>query len=111
MRAKSFLHASLGILALSLAYHFGATSATAQAPGNPVVSFIGHGTAGNAAAAMTANGDIYTTSISNLDGPWILKGNVFGGGPIPTQRTSFGELKARYRGEREPVTPSPATNR
>jgi hypothetical protein len=32
MLAKRFAHVSLGILALALAYHFGASSATAQAP-------------------------------------------------------------------------------
>ena len=35
MRTRSFLNVSLGILAIAAAYHLGARSATAQAPGNP----------------------------------------------------------------------------
>jgi hypothetical protein len=78
MRSRTFLNVSLGILALAAAYHLGAQSAMAQAPGNPVVSFAAYTAAGNAAAAVTANGDIYTTSISNLDGAWLWKGNISG---------------------------------
>jgi hypothetical protein len=29
--------------------------------------------------------------------------NLFGGGPTPVQRESFGALKSRYRGERAPA--------
>jgi uncharacterized membrane protein YkoI len=37
-RAKSFFLVCAGIFLLALAYHFGATSATAQAPGNSAVT-------------------------------------------------------------------------
>ena len=93
MRAKSFLNVSLGILALALAYHLGARSATAQAPGNPVVAVW------NGPAVVTANGDVYYNTASTFTGPWTYQGNVFTGA-TPAQQGSFGGLKARYRGER-----------
>ena len=105
MRAKSFLQVSLGILALALAYHLGATSATAQAPSNPVV-----GAFGASSTVVTANGDVYHSPQGGMFGPFMFVTNVFGS-PTPAQRTTFGELKARYRGEREPAAPSPATGR
>jgi hypothetical protein len=96
MFAKRFFYCSAAILCLALAYHFGATSATAQAPGNPVVAFIGPGPV-YTAAAITANGDVYATGISALDHDWTFRANIFGGGPIPVQQESFGSVKARYR--------------
>ena len=60
MRSRTFLNVSLGVLALAAAYHFGAVSATAQAPGNPVVA-----TFGNSAAVITANGDVYQGGLTS----------------------------------------------
>jgi hypothetical protein len=91
-QARAFLVVCLGILALAVACHFGATTATAQAPGNPVVgfgSFIGNIT------AVTSNGDVYYCMRSDGSGPWSLKGNIFSGA-TPAQSTTFGQLKARY---------------
>jgi hypothetical protein len=105
MRAKSFLHVSLGILALALAYHLGATTATAQAPGNPVVSSVTPGTWNH--AVVTANGDVY--GAYTLNGQWTFLANVFAGGPTPTtSQESFGSLKVRYLGEREPQSAKPS---
>ena len=72
-RARSFFYACLGILALALAYHFGATSATAQAPSNPVVAAFA-----TTSAVVTARGDIYYSS-SGYNGPYVLVANVFSG--------------------------------
>jgi len=36
--AKRFFYVCAGILCLALAYHLGARSATAQAPGDPIVA-------------------------------------------------------------------------
>ena len=73
-RARSFFFVCLGILALALAYHFGATTATAQAPGNPVVAAFA-----TTSAVVTANGDIYYSG-SGYNGPYLRVANVFSGG-------------------------------
>jgi hypothetical protein len=90
--AKKFFYVCGGLLMLALAYHFGATTATAQAPGNPVV-----GIAYNSGIlqAVTANGDAYTKLPSSV---WTPSGNVFGGSPpVPDVQQSWGQVKARYR--------------
>jgi len=93
MRAKAFMQVGIGALALAGAYHLGATSAKAQAPGNPVVASIPCGV-----TVVTSNGDVYTNSDSPCPpGAWQRVGNVFVNGPTPARATSFGELKARYR--------------
>ena len=40
MRARTFMQVSIGILALALAYHFGASSAGAQGAGYPIVAMV-----------------------------------------------------------------------
>ena len=93
MRAKSFLYVCAGIFLLALSYHFGASSAGAQVPGNPVVTaFPGAGAAGNF-AIVTAGGDIYAGN--ELAGMRFLT-NVFSGA-TPTTQQSWGQVKARYR--------------
>ena len=92
MFAMRFFYVCAGLLCLALAYHFGARSATAQAPGNPVVTSFER----NFTAVVTANGDVYE-SASYANGPWVLKSNVFAGAPTPVQQSTFGSVKARYR--------------
>ena len=93
MLAKRFFFVSAGILCLALAYHLGASTATAQAPSNPIVAPATTG------AFITANGDIYeSTTGSNIRGPYVLTANVFGGSPPTTvTQQSWGQVKARYR--------------
>jgi len=92
--SKRFMHISIAILCLALAYHFGASSATGQAPANPIVaSYAGAGCAH--LIAVTANGDLHFTNDCGLT--WHVRGNVFGGGPIPVEQESWGKVKARYR--------------
>jgi hypothetical protein len=87
-RARSFFYACLGILALAVAYHLGAQSAGAQAPGNPVVAV-------EPGIVYTANGDAYQRT--GGPGPWTFVGNVFGsGGPTPTSQPTWGQVKAKY---------------
>ena len=90
---KKLFYASASILMLALAYHFGATSAGAQAPGNPVVG-VTYVAAGSA-FAVTANGDIYISGYSDLQ-HWTLSGNIFSGA-TPAAQPTFGQLKAQYR--------------
>lgn len=91
--AKRFFYVCAGIFLLALSYHFGARSAGAQAPGNPVVAAFGVNP-----AVVTANGDVYLGGGGNAGGwtNWTLVSNVFTG-PTPAQRTTFGALKAKYR--------------
>jgi hypothetical protein len=92
--AKKFFFVCGGILMLVLAYHFGATSATAQAPSNPIV-------AGDYVAVITANGDVYSNSSEippSGAATWVRAGNVFAAsGPTPAQPTTFGAIKAKFR--------------
>ena len=74
MRARSFFYASLGVLALALAYHFGATTATAQAPGNAVVALAA---VGASQWALTSQGDVYATSVYSPT--WSFHNNVLEG--------------------------------
>ena len=53
-RAKAFLLVCAGVFLLALAYHLGATSAGAQAPGNAVVALTG---VGSSQWALTSAGD------------------------------------------------------
>lgn len=87
--AKKFFYVSAGMFLLALAYHLGASTATAQAPSNPVVAFSGQ-------TVITASGDVFFAS--NIpNGPWTLTSNVFGGGPTPALHESWGQVKARYQ--------------
>ena len=93
-QARAFFFVCLGILALVLAYHFGATTATAQAPGNPVVGVASD--PNGFTVAVTSNGDVYRGANNNGGGPYSLLGNIFGSGPTPAQSISIGQLKAKY---------------
>lgn len=86
---KKFCLASASVLMLAIAYHLGASTATAQAPGNPVVGI----SAGN--WVVTANGDIYVADGGNYQGPWSLRSNVFRAISTPAQAQSWGALKAK----------------
>lgn len=102
---KRLFYFSASILMLSLAFHFGYTTAKAQAPGNPVVAAAGN-------MAVTANGDVYSGNgyIDGVPTSWTLRSNVFGGGPTPALKESWGQLKARYAPKSAP-TSQPATDR
>jgi len=85
--ARKFFYVCAGMLMLALAYHFGYSTASAQAPGNPVVA------APTSQHVFTANGDMYIDFNANRQ--FVLVGNVFSG-PTPIQRESWGQLKSRY---------------
>lgn len=136
MRSRTFLHVSLGILALAAAYHLGARSAGAQiglaieganvddgtlsvavnrliyrvassgdigqltfqpVPGSsPIITTAGR----TETWAMTADGKAYFWT----QGEWVLRADFATLGPTTVQLESWGSVKARYRGERMPVT-------
>ncbi len=97
---KRLFYASASIFMLALAYHLGARSATAQAPGNPVAGITTANVSGYSAISVTANGDVYA---SNNYASWTRLGNVFSG-PTPATQATWGQVKARYR-QAAPATP------
>ena len=96
--ARKFFYVCAGMFLLALSYHFGASNAGAQAPSNPIV-------AASFNMAVTANGDVYLAE--NPHGPWSHVSNVFSGSTTPALHESWGQLKARYRGN--PVSTAPGT--
>ena len=97
--ARKFFYVCAGMLMLALSYHFGASTATAQAPSNPVVGLSAYTTN---FLVMTANGDSYVTP--NYGQSWYRYANCFTGtGPTPTAHESWGQLKSRYA--TPPATP------
>lgn len=100
--AKRFFYVCAGLLCLALAYHLGASNASAQY-GAQVTGY----SCTNASAhfVMTANGDLYLLNATFPGGPLPtsspqLLGNFWAGAPTPVQQETFGSLKVRYRGER-----------
>lgn len=90
--AKKFFYVSAGLLMIAIAYHLGASTATAQAPSNPVVGIA----EAPYTIVVTANGDVYHGTDSEGGGPWTRVSNVFGAATA-TAPQSFGALKAKYR--------------
>ena len=94
-RAKTFFYVSLGILALAVAFHFGARSAQSQAP-SPIVAATQMATSG-AANVFLENGDVWVWNGSN-DFQGRFRGNVFGGdAPVQATETTWGRIKADRR--------------
>src|SRR5258706_9341088 len=106
--ARKFFYVCAGLFLLALSFHFGYSTATAQAPGNPVAAAWQASQAGTGIvnAIVTTNGDVYRSG--NLTS-WDFYGNVFGG-PTPALHESWGSLKARYAPNNGPVS-KPADNR
>ena len=95
MRARSFFYISLGVLALTFAFHLGARTAVAQSSGFNVVGISSYylSNCGNVTEVVTVNGDVYRS----CGGAWQFVGNAFSGGPAPARQESMGSVKARYR--------------
>jgi hypothetical protein len=102
--ARKFFYICAGMFLLALSYHFGASTAVAQAPSNPVVA-----TWGSALIVFTANGDVYMSASGTSSGPWVHESNVFTGGPTPALHESWGQVKARYQNT-PGVTVTPGAN-
>lgn len=87
--ARKFMYVCAGILMLALAWHLGATTATAQVGiSNALVAAEG-------GYAYSANGDVYIGSGAASRQTWTHLGNVFTGRPTPTATQSWGALKAK----------------
>ena len=96
---KRFFYLCAALLCLSLAFHFGYTTAMAQAPGNPIVAMP------SSDIVVTANGDVYH-STNGVAGPWALYSNVFSSGPTPALHQTWGQLKSRYAPTTEQTRPA-----
>lgn len=96
--SRKFMHVSIAILCLALAYHLGARSVGAQSSGD----VIGYAVNSNSTIHFVylSNGDVYARqglgNSSAFTGPVEFIGNYFGG-PTPVEHPSLGQLKARYR--------------
>ena len=98
---KRLFYASAAILMLSLAFHFGYSTARAQAPGNPVVAAL------STNSVVTANGDVYYAPSGVANPPWLFASNVFSGGPTPALHESWGSLKSRFAPKSTPTSETP----
>jgi hypothetical protein len=133
-RVKAFFYVSLGILALAVAFHFGAMSAHSAAATQGVLGAVGSTPSGNGtAAALDGQGMlwVWATGCGAPTGPlslpktgqilalsadanrcgeyWVLYAdgdlyhnrdlvtNLFASGPIPTESTTWGRVKADRR--------------
>jgi hypothetical protein len=72
--ARKFFYVCAGLFLLALTYHFGASTATAQAPANPVAAASG-GTIGT--WVFTSNGDAYQALDDAGTITFVPRGNVF----------------------------------
>jgi hypothetical protein len=72
--ARKFFYVCAGMLMLALSYHFGASTATAQAPANQVAAAAG-GTIGT--WVFTSNGDAYQALDNAGTLTFVPRGNVF----------------------------------
>jgi hypothetical protein len=92
---KKLFYASASILMLAIAYHLGATTAAAQAPGNPIVGAAYSTSSYNGGVfAFAANGDVYL--LPSGGNTWVHTLNLFTN-QTPTAQPSWGQLKAQYR--------------
>jgi len=97
---KKFMYCCIAILALALAYHFGATSAQGQT-GSMVSGISVAGTVnGGMIVVMTPNGDCYQvtySAASNITSVPYYMGNFWGSAPVQTNPQTLGQIKAKYR--------------
>src|SRR5438045_2970538 len=73
--SKRFMHVSIAILCLAIAYHFGARSSGAQTGGPPFMI----GTWERTALVVYPNGDIFAENAYYTG--WDTGTNIFGGNP------------------------------
>ncbi|GJM43337.1 MAG: hypothetical protein DHS20C21_01790 [Gemmatimonadota bacterium] len=110
--AKRFFYLSMGILALTAAYHFGAVRTEAQGGGTFSGIAIDNTFAQPVTVAVTTTGDVYAigskpactgasepTWVSYECAPeaaWTYMGNIVSG-PIPVETRSFGSVKGAFK--------------
>ena len=92
--AKRFVSVCAGLFLLALSYHFGASTATAQAASGTIVALATDGLQNTGRfMAITADGDAYFTADGGVT--WGRRTNVFG--LTTTQQAIWGDTKAKFR--------------
>lgn len=87
---KRFFLASASVLMLALAYHLGASTATASLTSS-VAAMIPYSAGSADMAAITVSGEVYVH-----DGMgWHFQSSI--NGPVPAEATTWGGLKSRFR--------------
>ena len=96
--AKRFFYVCLGLLALAVAYHLGAQTATSQGFGTATgISVSGANTTQCYVYAVADNGDCYRKWQDWAPSePWQYFGNIFAGG-VATQPSTWGQIKAQFK--------------
>jgi len=87
--AKRFMYVCLGILALAVAYHLGATTATSQSETAIAIGFSG----ADFPSVLTDQGNIYEWGPFSQQ--WFLICNFPAGG-VAAAPSTLGEIKARF---------------
>jgi len=95
--ARKFFYVCAGMLMLALAYHFGASSVSAQVEPTIVGAFADNC---NGMIVVTANGNVFVrpnqVCANTFNGAPVFAGNFWAGSPTPSARESWGQLKSRY---------------
>jgi hypothetical protein len=94
-RARAFFYVSLGILALGVAFHLGATSAHGQSTSSVAAGFYDPDS--RLRWVIAQNGDAYVSQQSSGPLTFSFAGNVFSGAPVPTKIETWGRIKADRR--------------
>jgi hypothetical protein len=88
--AKKFMYVCLGILALTVAFHLGASSAISQGTGL-VVGIAATERGDPKVFAITDGGDCYYRPPAE---DWRFYGNIFGS--VATEPTTWSKIKAEF---------------
>ena len=88
MFAKRFFFICAGLLCLAVAYHVGATSATAKVSGSRLVAMADRPSIGSSAVAVDQSGRIYLGHM----GQWTQSGTVPGTPVAMWSRSNTGEV-------------------
>jgi len=95
-RAKTFFYVSLGILAIALSFHLGASTDPSQSS-SAVVAAVAESRDGGYMSVITQNGDVWEC-LPGFSGQFShFVGNVFAGAPVPTKVETWGRIKADRR--------------
>ena len=86
---KRFMYAAIGVLALAVAFHFGATTATGQGTGRFVaITYI----LGGPVLALTDGGDVWSARWDDCS-RWTYCGTI--GGGVAVEPSTWGQVKHR----------------
>ncbi len=92
---KRFFYASMGILALAISFHLGASTVKASGSTQTVAAFGLYVYDQSSHVAVTPDGDLYTSNGAG-EYPYVFQGNIFGG-TTKTEDASWGEVKEMFR--------------